>query len=150
MKNDYRLLLTAMLDEAKSKKIINQQLANIKKNIQKQAPIDLRIKVNEKAAQQQTTKLWDSVKKTILDQKITIKVDSKEIGKVLDQIDKALANNSTLKKNEPIVSEKDIPLSVNNSKIDFIKETDTYLTNLNKIDKQVAKGKKHGANIIMS
>lgn len=31
MKNDYRLLLTAMLDEAKSKKIINQQLANIKK-----------------------------------------------------------------------------------------------------------------------
>lgn len=49
MKNDYRLLLTAMLDEAKSKKIINQQLANIKKNIQKQAPIDLRIKVNENA-----------------------------------------------------------------------------------------------------
>ena len=98
MKNDYRLLLTAMLDEAKSKKIINQQLANIKKNIQKQAPIDLRIKVNEKAAQQQTTKLWDSLKKTILDQKITIKVDSKEIGKVLDQIDKALANNSTIKK----------------------------------------------------
>ena len=93
MKNDYRLLLTAMLDEAKSKKIINQQLANIKKNIQKQAPIDLRIKVNEKAAKKQTTKLWESLKKTILDQKIKIKVDSKEIEKVLDQIEKELANN---------------------------------------------------------
>ena len=88
MKNDYRLLLTDMLDEAKSKKIINQQLANIKKNIQKQAPIDLRIKVNEKAAQQQTTKLWDSLKKTILDQKITIKVDSRKLEKYLIKLTK--------------------------------------------------------------
>ena len=142
MKNDYRLLLTAMLDEAKSKKIINQQLANIKKNIQKQAPIDLRIKVNEKAAQQQTTKLWDSLKKTILDQKITIKVDSKEIGKVLDQIDKALANNSTIKKYDPTMSEKDIPSSTSNSKNKFIEESKDYLSTLNDVEKKVKKGEK--------
>ena len=45
MRNDYRLLLTAMLDEAKSEKIIKQQLINI----QNKSQISLNIKINEKA-----------------------------------------------------------------------------------------------------
>ena len=46
MRNDYRLLLTAMLDEAKSEKIIKQQLINI----QNKSQISLNIKINEKTA----------------------------------------------------------------------------------------------------
>ena len=90
MRNDYRLLLTAMLDEAKSEKIIKQQLINI----QNKSQISLNIKINEKTAKQQTHKLWDSLKKNILEQKISVKLDPKEVKKTLGQIDSLLDSSS--------------------------------------------------------
>lgn len=146
MKNDYRLLLTAMLDEAKSEKIIKQQLINI----QKKSQINLNIKINEKTTKQQTHKLWDGLKKNILEQKISVKLDPKEIEKALGQID-TLLDSSTNKNPKTIdisdkVKKQIPPLPGDNKSSVPIKHdskvtgVNDLITKLSELDKVVKKG----------
>lgn len=146
MRNDYRLLLTAMLDEAKSEKIIKQQL----KNIQNKSQISLNIKINEKTAKQQTHKLWDSLKKNILEQKISVKMDPKEVKKTLGQID-SLLDSSSNKNTKAInvsgnVKKQIAPLSNDNKSSVPIKydskvtNVDDLITKLSELDKAVKRG----------
>lgn len=146
MRNDYRLLLTAMLDEAKSEKIIKQQLINI----QNKSQISLNIKINEKTAKQQTHKLWDSLKKNILEQKISVKLDPKEVKKTLGQID-SLLDSSSNKNTKAInvsgnVKKQIAPLSNDNKSSVPIKydskvtNVDDLITKLSELDKAVKRG----------
>ena len=59
---DLIMRITAMLDEEKTYKIMKRQLADVQKKLQGQSQISVGVKVNDKAAKQQTHKLWGSLK----------------------------------------------------------------------------------------
>ena len=70
---DLIMRITAMLDEEKTYKIMKRQLADVQKKLQGQSQISVSVKVNDKAAKQQTHKLWGSLKEKIEKKPVSIK-----------------------------------------------------------------------------
>ena len=90
---DLIMRITAMLDEEKTYKIMKRQLADVQKKLQGQSQISVGVKVNDKAAKQQTHKLWGSLKEKIEKKPVSIKINYGELGKAITQIDNLLGKS---------------------------------------------------------
>ena len=90
---DLIMRITAMLDEEKTYKIMKRQLADVQKKLQGQSQISVGVKVNDKAAKQQTHKLWCSINEKIEKKPVSIKINYGELGKAITQIDNLLGKS---------------------------------------------------------
>lgn len=153
-----------MLDEEKTYKIIKRQLADVQKKLQGQSQISVGVKVNDKAAKQQTHKLWDSLKEKIEKKPISIEIDYSTLGKSLKKIGNLLAEsideysnniagiyninsfsklpdkNPSSKKSNNMLTPKDVDIVA--PKLDENFNFDKWIAELDKADQAVKAGTK--------
>lgn len=161
---DLIMRITAMLDEEKTYKIIKRQLADVQKKLQGQSQISVGVKVNDKAAKQQTHKLWDSLKEKIEKKPISIEIDYSTLGKSLKKIGNLLAEsideysnniagiyninsfsklpdkNPSSKKSNNMLTPKDVDIVA--PKLDENFNFDKWIAELDKADQAVKAGTK--------
>ena len=95
MGNDNSLSTTLNLDEAKSEKILKQQMANLQKKLQNMLRIGLNITVDKNALEQQVRKMNSSFDKIYHEQLVTVKLDMKKKN-VQSDIEQFMNSNSKM------------------------------------------------------